>query len=274
MRLWNIPDQTSRRVDDRSLLPLIDAIGVESASALSSAVLNSLKDQIKAGHCSIFHYQAIGKVRLVSGADRFSQSIAIENARPYIAGGIFRLDTNQDILGDKANNRPAASFIHHQTVSDLRAPAHRELYFNADLLERVSLLHCLRDGSWAAINLYRQRGEGGISEQEFRALENLAIPIAHCVARHIELKGEQPSATSIAPLPESSLLLEIQNRFPDIPRREREVMCALLRGLTADGIACHLNLGVATVVTYKQRLFRRLGINTRAQLFALFSRCA
>jgi DNA-binding CsgD family transcriptional regulator len=272
MKVWNISESASVSAANLPAAHLIDAIGVDDAVALSQAVLSSLSDKVTATHCSVFHYARSGSVRLVSGADRLARPVAITNAKPYIAAGIFKLDTNQEIMKDKVNNRTQTSLIHQQTVADLRAPSHQQLYFNADLLERVSLLHCLRDGSWAAINLYRQSEQGHASDDEIRKLAEFGVPIAHCVARHIELTSQREERSTSFGGSESALLLEIQNRYPDIPRRERQVMCGLLKGMTADGIACHLGLGPSTVITYKQRLFRRLEINTRAQLFSLFSR--
>ncbi|WP_438391883.1 helix-turn-helix transcriptional regulator [Caballeronia sp. DA-9] len=272
MRFWNISADSGTNADGRSLLPIIDAIGTDRPEALSDAVLHSLQAELRAKHCSIFHYRNARVVEFVSGADLLSQCVATENAKPYIAGGIFHLDSNQGILNDKAATLPGRSVIHHQTIADLRGSAHKELYFNASLLERVSVMHCLADRSWLAINLYRQRCDGAMTEEELLRAAQLGPAIAHCVARHVQLVGERKHNVAPGPMSELDLLAEIEMVYPHIPKREREVMCGLLRGLTADGIACHLGVGAATVVTYKQRLFRRLEINTRSQLFAAFAK--
>jgi DNA-binding CsgD family transcriptional regulator len=45
----------------------------------------------------------------------------------------------------------------------------------------------------------------------------------------------------------------------------------MLKGLTYDGIAADLGLSAATVKTYRDRAFDRLGINHRNQLFGLLA---
>jgi DNA-binding NarL/FixJ family response regulator len=52
--------------------------------------------------------------------------------------------------------------------------------------------------------------------------------------------------------------------------REVEVCARLLTGMTQDGIASDLGLSLATVKTYRNRAFSRLGIHFKSQLFSLF----
>jgi DNA-binding CsgD family transcriptional regulator len=274
MQFWNLKTQPTQPIDGMALLPVIDAIGAQPVDSISNAILKSVQSQIRVTHCSIFLYRGAASLELVSGADRLSRCVATENARPYISGRIFQLDSNQGILNDKTAALPGTMLLHHHTIADLRDSSHKELYFNADLLERVSVMHCLPDLSWLAINLYRQRCDGGIDGAELQRTGEIGVPIAHCVARHLSLTSQLKRPEPRTDFSAESLLETIEREYPELPRREREVMCGLLRGQTADGIACHLGVGAATVVTYKQRLFRRLGINTRGQLFALFSKYA
>ena len=50
--------------------------------------------------------------------------------------------------------------------------------------------------------------------------------------------------------------------------RELDVCARLLQGMTQEGIAADLGLGVPTVKTYRNRAFARLGIHFRNELFA------
>lgn len=54
--------------------------------------------------------------------------------------------------------------------------------------------------------------------------------------------------------------------------REKQVVLLLLRGLTLRQIAPELGLTFSTVSTYSKTIYRKLGINSRAQLFLLFRR--
>jgi DNA-binding NarL/FixJ family response regulator len=57
---------------------------------------------------------------------------------------------------------------------------------------------------------------------------------------------------------------------PTLTEREVDVCARLLTGMTQDGIASDLGLSLATVKTYRNRAFARLGIHFKSQLFSLF----
>lgn len=61
----------------------------------------------------------------------------------------------------------------------------------------------------------------------------------------------------------------LQACFPTLTARELDVCEGILRGWTYDGIAVDLGLTPASVKTYRNRAFDRLGIHYRSQLFAL-----
>jgi DNA-binding NarL/FixJ family response regulator len=54
--------------------------------------------------------------------------------------------------------------------------------------------------------------------------------------------------------------------------REREIMRHVVQGRTSRQIADALGIGKSTVDTYRARLFRKLGVDNRAALFALAGR--
>jgi DNA-binding CsgD family transcriptional regulator len=49
--------------------------------------------------------------------------------------------------------------------------------------------------------------------------------------------------------------------------REREVLSLVAQGHTANSIAAQLNLGPRTVEWHRERVRRKLGVTTRAELF-------
>lgn len=54
--------------------------------------------------------------------------------------------------------------------------------------------------------------------------------------------------------------------------REKQVVLLLLQGLTLRQIAPELGLTFSTVSTYSKTIYKKLGINSRAQLFLMFGR--
>ena len=54
--------------------------------------------------------------------------------------------------------------------------------------------------------------------------------------------------------------------------REKQVVLLLLQGMTLRQVAPELGLTVSTVSTYSKAIYKKLGINSRAELFLLFGR--
>lgn len=54
--------------------------------------------------------------------------------------------------------------------------------------------------------------------------------------------------------------------------REKQVVLLLLQGMTLRQVAPELGLTLSTVSTYSKAIYKKLGINSRAELFLLFGR--
>ena len=108
-------------------------------------------------------------------------------------------------------------------------------------------------GALLAVNLYRHHELRPFADDEFDAACHVAPLLLACVERHLALQVNV-SAPSL-----------MQGLTP----REREVCERLLKGWTHDGIAADLGVSAATVKTYRDRAFERLGIHHRNELFAL-----
>ncbi|NLW05604.1 MAG: helix-turn-helix transcriptional regulator, partial [Pseudomonadaceae bacterium] len=54
-----------------------------------------------------------------------------------------------------------------------------------------------------------------------------------------------------------------------LSERERQVCAAVLQGKKSETIAYELEVAPSSVVTYRKRAYDKLGISSRAQLFAL-----
>ena len=65
-------------------------------------------------------------------------------------------------------------------------------------------------------------------------------------------------------------LREIEQTLPEadvrFPRREAEVCARILNGISSTGIALELGIREETVMTYRKRIFHRLGIGSQREL--------
>lgn len=138
------------------------------------------------------------------------------------------------------------------------APEHRRRIFQRHRLsERLSLACEHGDGALLSVNLYRHESQSAFTDAERDLLEALGPLVLQCVVRHLALRPQDAPAA---------------DPFAALTPRERAVCERLLRGWTHDGIAVDLNIAPATVKTYRDRAFDRLGIHQRHELFALVLR--
>lgn len=168
-------------------------------------------------------------------------------------GGLYRHDETFHAAREFLRQRRLG--LMHWHASEI-PPRHRaEIYSRNGLRERLSIV--ARDGgSLLAINFYRHETQRGFSDAEIHAMRRFSGPLLACVDRHIAWRTQAPAP----------------DMFAELTRREREVCERLLKGWTHDGIAADLRVSPATVKTYRDRAFERLGIHHRNELFALAMR--
>jgi len=76
----------------------------------------------------------------------------------------------------------------------------------------------------------------------------------------------------LAPEARRRIVLELRSnridRLPRLAEREQQVLAGLSAGLSGPQIARRLDLGTATVKTYRARLYAKLGVSDRAAAVA------
>jgi DNA-binding CsgD family transcriptional regulator len=68
----------------------------------------------------------------------------------------------------------------------------------------------------------------------------------------------------------SDLLLErLGGRFPQLTKRDLDVVRSLLAGHATETLADHMGLTVASAQTYQKRVYRKLGVSGQRELLAM-----
>ena len=129
--------------------------------------------------------------------------------------------------------------------------------------ERLSIAERASDGSVFALNFYRHEHQRPLADRHLADFSELSAALLALAQKHIALVRPAP----VADARRQRLLAHA----PDLTGRELDVCLRLLQGLTQDGTAADLGLSAATVKTYRNRAFARLGIQHRNQLFALIA---
>jgi DNA-binding CsgD family transcriptional regulator len=101
------------------------------------------------------------------------------------------------------------------------------------------------------LSLYRQRGPRALDCARLRELEILQAPLAAAFNKHAALAPQAARSVSM------------------LSPREMQITRLLLQGCGSPQIAVRLGISRHTVKDHRKRIFRKLGIGTLAQLFAL-----
>ena len=160
--------------------------------------------------------------------------------------------------------RTAAVLLHQQAGDEIGHDAYRAAcYRGPDVSDRLALLMQPNDSTWLSINLYRAHRSGAFQPREIAAIETLAPLIAQAAQHHYVLAG----STQIG-IPQP-MLARLRGACPALSKRELDVLRGVLEGQSAREIGDTIGVKASSVVTYQKRAYRRLGISSQRQLFAL-----
>ena len=148
--------------------------------------------------------------------------------------------------------------------------AYRSNYFSkADLVDKVTSLHNSRTALFS-VNFYRVTKNGKFSLQDVRDLERLGPIISQYVLRHVAAAADNSLPDKDFIRKRVELLLDDNTSiFARLSERERQVCKRLLLGLTEKDLAADLGVALTTVITYRQRLYAKLQISSKEELFQL-----
>lgn len=246
---------------------LLAAIGQGDVSAFAGEVLKTVGGAARAAQCTVFAYEFGNRPRTVSVADhrggRFLKDVADQYIQLYYA-----LDGNQPIvcgepLGFNAE-RDGSVLFHRQHSGEIAHEGYRRAcYDKPRVSDRVALLMRPEAGIWLSVNLYRGREQGLFSADEIDTLQSVAPILALAAKHHYALAGQHRQGTP------QLMLSRLRSRCPDLPKRELDVLRGVLDGHSADEIAETMGIRPSSVVTYRKRAYRRLGINSQRELFSL-----
>ncbi|MBO9519347.1 MAG: hypothetical protein J7493_14885 [Porphyrobacter sp.] len=180
---------------------------------------------------------------------------------PAYARHYKRLDPVRAIYGSAA--RQGAMALQRIRPADIFSAAFRRRFFDdAGIVERVSIVQRGKDG-WRGMNLARHASEGVFSDRELDNIAGFArltlpmLPLAISTA-------VPTGVLSVAQVEERFAL-----RYAGLTSRERQVCARAALGLSVEATAIDLGIAKTSVVTFRQRAYRRLGVTSPYELFGL-----
>lgn len=164
-----------------------------------------------------------------------------------------------------SESSPDKPLLCHITAPEVPAQHRTRVYEAHGMAERVSVVQH-RDDAIFAINFYRHEHQRPFSDGQLSDFESLAPVLLSLAQKQIELTRPRLTRKN-----NSEWTQQLRQFEPALSARELQVCARLLTGMTQEGIALDLGLGLPTVKTYRNRAFARLGIHFKSELFALFA---
>lgn len=249
MRNWT-PDTPSAACH-----ALAQPVGALGDAGFGAALLAGLRDTLPLSSLSVYRTG-------LRPAIFFSASLGV----PDTTRDCWRAYLSGPIAGDRtlrSNHAPGGDALRlcHITAQEVPAEHRAKVYEAHGVAERVSVVQEEPDRSVFALNFYRHQHQRALSDTQLAEFGRLGGLLMELKRKHIALARPLEAPVSMAE--------RLRARQANLTPREVEVCVRLLQGMTQEGIAADLNLGLPTVKTYRNRAFARLGIHFRSELFAL-----
>jgi DNA-binding CsgD family transcriptional regulator len=223
-----------------------------------------LNDYVAVDSCAVFKVAA----DKISGAEHLCTfgtlpaELAENLAQGYISNG-FKADPMVQTALISPNVRVRR--LPHSHYSN----TYRSQYFErAKLVDKVTSIHSSKNVLFL-VNFYRIEGNGVFTSEGFKDLQRLAPIIGRFVLRHVRLKSEIKSLPNAYEERIAHLVQDNTQVFSHLSMREGEVCKNILLGIQEKDIATLLNITLNTVVTYRRRIYAKLNISSKSELFQL-----
>lgn len=256
MRQWSIQSGNS------SVQPLEGLIGLLGDTAFERELLRHLHPVVPAASYSVYQTGTGCSPTLF-----MSSSIGVPDTtrdcwRAYLSGPYL---TDRSLMLEGQTAASEGVTLCHITAQEVSEQHRARVYDAHGMTERISVVK--QDASSVfAINFYRHSHQPAFRDSHLTAFEGLAPVLVSLVQKQIEL-CRTPARLSEGDW--SQWEAPLKELDSNLSPREIAVCARLLTGMTQDGIASDMGIGVSTVKTYRNRAFTRLGIHFRNELFAL-----
>lgn len=232
--------------------PLAGCVAELGTPAFYPPLLMLLHEQLLADQCMLFRYDDNDVQCLLSSNLQMSKR-GRQLARAYIEEG-YRDDPLQALWRERAV--PGFALFYLDELRPEMSADYRRRFFDAvGLTDKVAVLVTDGDSRWC-LNLYRRRGRPSFRAYGCGIGDGIGELLVRLLMQHYRASPQ----------------MQLEGPLAILSEREREVCSGILAGRKAEAIAADCDISANSVVTYRRRAYRKLGINSRAELFALCNR--
>ena len=238
-----------------------DLIATVGRPAFSESLMRASRAMIDADYCTLFAFSDARDPMCLVATGIESPNAAVRASQHYLDGH-WRSDPllHMPKLDEHA--------VHHVFSSEITDIYRRDCYDIPRIRDRLTLL--FREGPTIfRMSFYRYLKRSCFDDGDTSLLNEAERLLHESAKRHFSLSN-QHGVDPRTGRPSLSLMKERLEMDAGLSPREVEVCGRILLGMTAEGIASDLNLGITSVLTYRKRAYAKLEVTSRNELFARY----
>lgn len=247
---------------------MLGRLGQSGRDAVAGDLLRLVDAQVPLAQCTIFSFEAGRRPHIVAIGDR-SRTRNLPHISDAYVTRFWRLDPLLEVMQQEFDAARVAGalqpriLLHRQGPGDITHASYRSTcYTLPKVTERLAILALLEGNRWFSINLYRGVEHGPFSAADLQVVEAFAPVIVHAVRLHHTGRALD---TGLADM----LLARLARRFPELTKRDSDVVRCLMQGDSTEVVAERLGLTLASARTYQKRVYRKLGVGGARELLGL-----
>ena len=247
---------------------LLHKLGQAGQHAVAQDLLQMISAHVPLAQCTIFAYEGDAPPHIVAIGDRSRTQSLPGIAQAYVER-FYRLDGSLQVMQAEfeAARRASASqpriVLHLQRGEHLNHAQYRQVcYEQPQVAERLAILALYDGWRWLSVNFYRGHEHGVFDAHSLRVMEAFAPLVVQAVRLHYAGRVIDQHLAD-------ALMARLMRQYPELTKRDGDVVRALLAGLSTEAMAEHLGLELSSAQTYLKRLYRKLGISGQRELLAL-----
>lgn len=243
---------------------LSEIVGALGTASYGDVCMRIIERAVDAEHWALFRHSGSNSIGCVAKGSISRAAVAKANITRFLEG-LYRVDPVMLALRKRSLKAPILTNLQIEDIKDSR---YRECFELAHARERLSYISTYDDETYF-VNAYRGANGNSYSPSEMRHFALLARFIVFTTSKHEALLA----AASAIDIPlDLERIDRVLTRLSDrLSKREREVCSLAAVGDTIEQTALALAIRTTSVITYRQRAYKKLGINRQRELIAMIS---
>lgn len=244
----------------RDITPALLAIG---RASFPQTLIDALRCIADVGHCMVFSFAGERSSTCLLDAGNIPTGGDLGAA---YSGHFFLSDPNRDAIFE--GQAAPAPVLLPTFARRMYTDSNRKMFFeDSDIVDKCATAIWVDDTCFY-VNFYRITSQGQFKRWEVQRLMAVAPAVSAAVARHFQQAGTAEGD----PAERLKRLFTDAAAFAALTGREKEVCRRILSGFSSEAIASELGIGLHSALTYRKRAYRKLGISSQNELFAIVLR--